>query len=191
MKLHVLGVFGPLVSVIGLVLCSLFPAQAAESAAASSPARRSTVSIVGDEFLINSRPTYPGRVWQGHRIQGLLLNARLVQGIFDDLNPATAQRWAYLAASLTTGAVVSLVGPIGFVGLIVPHTVRLLVGPDHRVLLPASLLTGAGFLILCDTVARTILAPAEIPVGVLTAALGGPFFVGLLLRAKRRAGAWE
>jgi iron complex transport system permease protein len=102
-----------------------------------------------------------------------------------------AQRWAYLAASLTTGAVVSLVGPIGFVGLIVPHTVRLLVGPDHRVLLPASLLTGAGFLILCDTVARTILAPAEIPVGVLTAALGGPFFVGLLLRAKRRAGAWE
>ena len=95
MKLHVLGVFGPLVSVIGLVLCSLFPAQAAESAAASSPARRSTVSIVGDEFLINSRPTYPGRVWQGHRIQGLLLNARLVQGIFDDLNPATAQRWAY------------------------------------------------------------------------------------------------
>jgi len=101
------------------------------------------------------------------------------------------QRWAYLAASLMTGAVVSLVGPIGFVGLIVPHTVRLLIGADHRVLLPASLLTGAGFLILCDAVARTILAPAEIPVGVLTAAIGGPFFVGLLLRAKRRAGAWD
>ena len=77
------------------MLCSLFPAQAAESAAASSPARETIVSIVGDEFLINGRPTYPGRVWQGHRIQGLLLNARLVQGIFDDLNPATVRRWVY------------------------------------------------------------------------------------------------
>ncbi len=101
------------------------------------------------------------------------------------------QRWAYLAASLATGAVVSLAGPIAFVGLIVPHTVRLLIGPDHRVLLPASLFAGAGFLVLCDTLARTILAPAEIPVGVFTAALGGPFFVGLLLRAKRRSTGWD
>ena len=95
MKPHGLGVSGPLVSVIGLVFCNLFPAQAAESTAASSPARKTIVSIVGDEFQINGRPTYPGRAWQGHRIQGLLLNARLVQGVFDDLNPATVQRWAY------------------------------------------------------------------------------------------------
>jgi hypothetical protein len=96
MKPHGLGVSGPLVSVIGLALCSFLPAHAAESAGANPPARKTIVSIVGDEFLINGRPTYPGRVWQGHRIQGLLLNARLVQGIFDDLNPTTVRRWAYL-----------------------------------------------------------------------------------------------
>lgn len=95
-----------------------------------------------------------------------------------------AQRWCYLAASLITGCVVSLAGPIGFVGLIVPHTVRLLIGPDYRLLMPASLFAGAGFLILCDTAARTILAPSEIPVGVLTAAIGGPFFLALLYSQK-------
>ena len=98
-----------------------------------------------------------------------------------------AQRVCYFSASLITGAVVSLAGPIGFVGLIVPHTVRLLIGPDYRLLLPASLFAGAGFLVLCDTVARTVLAPTEIPVGVLTALIGGPFFLALLFRQK---GQW-
>jgi len=107
------------------------------------------------------------------------------------VNVRRAQRLCYFAASLATGSVVALAGPIGFVGLIVPHTVRLLIGADHRVLLPASLLTGAGFLILCDTAARTVIAPVEIPVGILTAALGGPFFIGLLLRAKKRARFWD
>lgn len=91
---------------------------------------------------------------------------------------------SYLCASLITAASVSLCGLIGFVGLIIPHSARLLFGPDHRLLLPASALIGASFLILCDTFARTILAPVELPVGVITAAFGGPFFIYLLRKRK-------
>lgn len=91
----------------------------------------------------------------------------------------------YLGASLLTASVVAHTGPIGFVGLVVPHVLRLLVGADHRVLLPASLLAGGGFLVACDTVARTVFAPVELPVGVITALLGGPFFLWLLLSRRR------
>ncbi len=91
---------------------------------------------------------------------------------------------SYLCASLITAASVSLCGLIGFVGLIIPHAARLLFGPDHRLLLPASALIGASFLIACDSLARTILAPVELPVGVITAAFGGPFFIYLLRRRK-------
>ena len=94
------------------------------------------------------------------------------------------QKIGFIMASLLTGAVVALSGPIGFVGLIVPHIVRLIVGPDLRILLPASIFFGASFLIICDTLARTIIAPTEIPVGIKTAMLGGPFFVWLLKRPK-------
>ncbi len=87
----------------------------------------------------------------------------------------------FFVVSLMIGAVVSVCGPIGFIGLMVPHICRLMVGSDHRLLLPASLLFGGGFLTLCDTLARTVAAPAEIPVGVITALLGGPFFIWLLL----------
>ena len=93
-----------------------------------------------------------------------------------------AQRMAFLSASLATGAAVSLGGPIGFIGIIVPHLVRLLVGSDHRIVLPASALFGASFLVLCDLAARTVMAPLEIPVGVVTALIGGPFFLWLLLK---------
>jgi iron complex transport system permease protein len=92
-----------------------------------------------------------------------------------------AQRVAFFSASLATGAAVSLGGPIGFVGIIVPHLVRLIVGADHRVVLPCSLLFGASFLIMCDLIARTVLSPLELPVGVVTAILGGPFFLWLLI----------
>ena len=92
------------------------------------------------------------------------------------------QKIGFISASLITGTVVAMAGPIGFVGLIVPHIVRLLIGPDLRLLIPASMFFGASFLIACDSVARTIIAPAEIPVGVVTAMLGGPFFVWLLKR---------
>ncbi len=92
----------------------------------------------------------------------------------------------FIAGSLLTGTVTALTGPIGFLGLIVPHALRLRWGADHRFLIPASFLVGAAFLAICDTVARTALAPTEIPVGVITAMLGGPFFIWLL-RSKRRS----
>ena len=91
----------------------------------------------------------------------------------------------YLAGSILTGAVTAFSGPIGFVGLIVPHSIRLIAGPDNRILIPASFFAGAAFLVVCDTVARTLLAPMEIPVGAITALLGGPFFIVLLKRRRR------
>lgn len=93
-----------------------------------------------------------------------------------------AQRIAFLSASLATGAAISLSGPIGFIGIVVPHLVRLLVGSDHRIVLPAATLFGAAFLVSCDLIARTIMAPIELPVGIVTAMIGGPFFLWLLVR---------
>jgi iron complex transport system permease protein len=98
------------------------------------------------------------------------------------LDVATAHRAAFFSASLATGAAVSIGGPIGFIGIIVPHLVRLLVGPDHRLVLPASALFGAAFLVSCDVLARIVLAPVELPVGIITALIGGPFFLWLLIR---------
>jgi iron complex transport system permease protein len=98
------------------------------------------------------------------------------------LDVTRAQRAAFLSASLATGAAVSIGGPIGFIGIIIPHLVRLLVGPDHRLVLPAAALFGAAFLVGCDLIARTVLAPIELPVGVITALIGGPFFLWLLIR---------
>jgi iron complex transport system permease protein len=92
------------------------------------------------------------------------------------------QQRTVLAGSVAVGAVTATVGIIGFVGLIAPHVVRLVAGPDHRVLLPASALFGAAIVLLADAAARTLAQPAELPLGVLTALLGGPFFL-LLLRA--------
>jgi iron complex transport system permease protein len=89
-----------------------------------------------------------------------------------------------LCSAWITGLLVAVSGPIGFVGIIVPHAVRLVAGVDNRIVLPAAVLVGATFLILCDTLARTLLSPVELPVGVLTASLGGPFFLGLLLRQR-------
>ncbi len=87
----------------------------------------------------------------------------------------------FLTASIMVGAVVSVCGPIGFVGLMVPHICRLLIGPSHRLLTPATALFGAAFLAICDAVARSAIAPAELPVGRRTALLGGPFFLWLLV----------
>ena len=95
-----------------------------------------------------------------------------------------SQRLAFVSASLATSAAVSLAGPIGFIGIVVPHLVRMLVGADHRVVLPASVLFGAAFLVLCDVAARTLLAPITIPVGVITAVIGAPFFLWLLVRER-------
>jgi iron complex transport system permease protein len=94
----------------------------------------------------------------------------------------------FLAVSLMVGAVVAICGPIGFVGLMAPHICRLLVGPDHRYLMPATWAFGGAFLVICDTASRTLLAPIELPVGILTALLGGPFFLWLLLARRRELG---
>jgi iron complex transport system permease protein len=98
------------------------------------------------------------------------------------VNVRSVKRLSYLLASLLTGAVVSVSGVVGFVGLIIPHICRILFGPDHRLLLPAAALLGATFLVITDTIARTLIAPAEIPVGAVTAAVGAPLFVYLLRR---------
>jgi iron complex transport system permease protein len=90
-----------------------------------------------------------------------------------------------LTGSLLAAVAVSLGGLIGFVGLIVPHLARLIAGPDHVRLFPITVLMGAAFLVLTDTLARTILAPSELPVGILMAFVGGPFFLYLLRRTKR------
>jgi len=100
------------------------------------------------------------------------------------LDVTRAQRVAFVSASLATGAAVSIGGPVGFIGIIVPHLVRLMVGADHRVVLPASALFGAAFLVACDVVSRTVLAPLELPVGIITALIGGPFFLWLLVRRR-------
>lgn len=96
-------------------------------------------------------------------------------------------KWQLIGwTALGVGVSVSVAGIIGFVGLVVPHIVRLLLGPDHRSLLPASALLGAILLMLADTLARSVMAPAEIPIGIVTAILGAPFFIALLLQQRQR-----
>ena len=88
-------------------------------------------------------------------------------------------------ASITAAAAVSVSGIIGFVGIIAPHIVRIIWGNDHRFLLPMAMITGCGFLILADLAARTVVSPTELPVGIVTAFCGAPFFLILLSRARR------
>jgi iron complex transport system permease protein len=96
------------------------------------------------------------------------------------------KRWLLLATSLMVGAAVAVSGLIGFVGLIVPHGLRLVLGPDHRLLVPAAALGGGVFLVLCDTAARTLPGGRELPVGAITSLVGGPLFLLLLRRHHRR-----
>ncbi len=91
---------------------------------------------------------------------------------------------AIVAVSAAVGASVAVSGGIGFVGIVVPHLLRLLIGPDNRYLLPASALLGASMLLLADAVSRTIVAPAELPIGIVTATVGAPFFLWILLRRR-------
>jgi len=123
----------------------------------------------------------------------IMLTGRLLDAFtFGDVSAASlgvnvgATRWGLLvAAALLTGAMVSVSGSIGFVGLILPHAVRLLVGPGHRALLPLSALVGAIFLVWADTAARSLFEPRELPVGIVTAIIGAPVFA--LLLARRRS----
>jgi iron complex transport system permease protein len=100
-------------------------------------------------------------------------------------------RTKWIAITLSTlmiGVAVAFAGVIGFVGLIVPHAIRLIAGPDHRFLMPASALLGATLVVTADLIARSVVTPAELPIGILTAILGAPFFLWVLLRTKA---AWQ
>ena len=101
------------------------------------------------------------------------------------INIETVKKILFVAASLITASSVASCGMIGFVGLIIPHLMRFMIGPDHRSLIPGSALLGAIFLVICDTFARTVLLPAEIPIGAITAIIGGPFFI-YLMRSTRK-----
>jgi iron complex transport system permease protein len=103
------------------------------------------------------------------------------------VQPGRVRLALVLAATLGTAAVVSVSGLIGFVGIVVPHAVRLLLGPSHRVLVPVAMVLGAAFLVLTDVLARWVMAPAELPIGVVTAMVGAPFFLVVL---RRHRGSW-
>lgn len=119
-------------------------------------------------------------VWRARDYNALSLGEEAAGQLGVDV--ARVQRWTLILGSLLTGLAVSVAGLVGFVGLVVPHLLRLVLGPDHRLLLPAGFLGGAAFLVSADLVARVAAAPNEIPVGVVTALVGGPFFLALLRR---------
>lgn len=133
-----------------------------------------TVAAIGSYVLIGAG----WLIMQGRRFNLLSLGEEGAAQLGVDVE--LLRRGTFLASSLLVGAIVSVSGMIGFVGLIVPHVLRLLFGADHRLLLPASFWGGAIFLVWADTVARTIVSPTELPVGVVTAMCGGPFFLYLL-----------
>jgi iron complex transport system permease protein len=121
---------------------------------------------------------------QTKRLNLLSLGEETARSLGVEVEPV--KKTVFFTSALLTGAVVSVSGMIGFVGMVVPHAVRLMLGSDHRLLLPASALIGGMFLTAADTAARTLLAPAEIPVGVVTALAGGPLFIYLLTANKAR-----
>jgi iron complex transport system permease protein len=121
---------------------------------------------------------------QARRLNVLTLGEESARSL--GIETEQVKRQIYLLSALITGAVVSVSGMIGFVGMVIPHAVRLMLGADHRLLLPASALVGGMYLMIADTMARTLLTPAEIPVGIITALAGGPFFIYLLVWRKDR-----
>jgi iron complex transport system permease protein len=120
----------------------------------------------------------------GRDLNALLLGDETARSLGVEVGPT--RRALIAASSLMAAAAVAAAGLIGFVGLIVPHLLRLLVGPDHRRLIPAAAMGGAMLLVLADTLARSTSLATELPVGVLTAAMGAPFFLFVLLRERRR-----
>ena len=120
---------------------------------------------------------------QGHALNQLAFDKEMAMG--HGVNVESVQKQVFLGTGLATAAAVSLAGPIGFVGLIIPHAVRRLSGVDHRIVLPASFCVGGSFLTVCDLFARTVVAPTEMPVGIITAIIGGPVFFRILLKTSR------
>jgi iron complex transport system permease protein len=145
------------------------------------------VQVAGYRSILEMLPLVLGglliTLWLTRELDILTTGEEMAAGRGVDVD--RTRNLLFFGASLMVGGVVAVCGPIGFVGLMVPHICRVLVGPGHRFLAPASILAGGSFLTLCDTFARTVIAPAEIPVGVITALLGGPFFLALLIRDQR------
>lgn len=125
-------------------------------------------------------------LFRGRSLDLMLMGEETAQSLGADTE--STKRTVLVGAGLLTAASVSVSGVLAFVGLVVPHMVRLIVGPAHRHLLPASLLVGAGFLVACDVIARSLFAPTELRLGVVTATFGAPFFVWILLTRRRRMG---
>ncbi|MBL4780800.1 MAG: iron ABC transporter permease [Porticoccaceae bacterium] len=123
-----------------------------------------------------------GLLGQGRALNALLLGES--QARYLGINVEHLKRRVILLTALGVGVTVAVAGAIAFVGLVVPHIVRLLIGPDHRFLLPASTLLGAALLVVADVLSRLVVAPAELPVGIVTALLGVPFFFSLLVRQR-------
>jgi iron complex transport system permease protein len=144
------------------------------------------IAVVGYDDIIHLLPfvsiTIIGILWLTRELNLLMAgdDIALSRGVA----VKSVRYLLFFITSLCVGAIVALCGPIGFIGMMVPHMCRLLIGSDHRWLAPASALFGGSFLIICDTLARTIIAPAEIPVGVITTLLGGPFFLWLLIKSR-------
>lgn len=135
-----------------------------------------TLPILGGSTLL---------VLYGRDLNLLLLGDDIARS--SGVNAVRTRAMLLFVAALVSGSAVAVSGTIGFVGLVIPHVLRLILGPDHRVLLPASALGGAVFLLVADTIARLVVRPAELQVGMVTAFVGAPFFVLLLLRNKRQA----
>jgi iron complex transport system permease protein len=144
------------------------------------------IAVVGYDDIIHLLPfvsiTIIGILWLTRELNLLMAgdDIALSRGVA----VKSVRYLLFFITSLCVGAIVALCGPIGFICMMVPHMCRLLIGSDHRWLAPASALFGGSFLIICDTLARTIIAPAEIPVGVITTLLGGPFFLWLLIKSR-------
>ena len=125
-------------------------------------------------------------LWIAPRLNALLLGES--EAMHLGVNVQTLKRQVIGLAALTVGVLVAFCGMVGFIGLVAPHCVRLVNGPDHRLVLPASALLGAALVVAADLIARTVFAPAEMPLGVLTALMGAPFFLVLLVRERRSWG---
>ncbi|MGD9712304.1 MAG: FecCD family ABC transporter permease [Thermomicrobiales bacterium] len=126
--------------------------------------------------------------WWGKPLNLMVLGEREARHLGVDTE--RVRRTVILLTALMTGATVAVAGIIAFVGLIIPHLVRLVAGPDHRTLLPASALAGALLIVVADLFARTVVSPLELPLGVLTALIGGPFLLFLMLRTRKSQGGW-
>ena len=160
---------------------------------ASGDLRRAVVWLVGGSTMAGWKPFWAALPYAVIGLVGLLrlaypLNVLQLgdeQAAQLGLRVENTRRWTVIAATLATAAAVAFSGVIGFVGLLVPHIIRRLWGGDHRRLLPLSMLAGAAFLLLADVIARALLAPQELPVGVVTALCGAPFFLFILRRTRQ------